>query len=388
MLLAGCNDSTYPQQDKSQTQPVETTAQVTLTREADVVPRIPTLTAKPTSIASLQPIRTATPTTPSQPNSRIITPKNLLQLTPFHNLNQESGVTSVAFSPDGTLLAAGLQDGRVKLWQVSNGKLLFTLEGHAGTVHSLAFSPDGKILASGSDDNTVRFWTALDGTLSREINTFMVGRALKVAFSKDGSLVATAGHLCYILLSNASTGMTRRILKQPSCLVKAGGSVEYWGLVFSPDGSSLITGEGQPRGTGGSIQVWDYEEYSPPQLVKGYDLVIRDFDLSPDGSILAVAFVGDSEIWLLQTQNGQTFRKLTGHTYRVNDVHYSPNGLLLASAGRDATVRLWDPNTGEILSTLEDHSEAVNSLAFTSNGDLIASGSDDGFVIVWGLSQP
>jgi len=67
-------------------------------------------------------------------------------------------VLSVAFSPDGQTLASGSDDTTVRLWQVSDGTLLRTLEGHTDTVLSVAFSPDGQTLASGSWDRTVRLW--------------------------------------------------------------------------------------------------------------------------------------------------------------------------------------------------------------------------------------
>jgi WD40 repeat protein len=90
----------------------------------------------------------------------------------------------------------------------------------------------------------------------------------------------------------------------------------------------------------------------------------------------------------MKIQDGALIHILKGHTYRVNNIRYSADGTLLASAGRDATVRLWDSATGELLSTLEGHSSAVNCIAFSPDGSTIASGSDDGNVIMWELAQP
>jgi WD40 repeat protein len=67
-------------------------------------------------------------------------------------------VNSVAFSPDGTLLASGSDDKTVKLWDVAIGQVLNTFTGHSGSVNSVAFSPDGKLLASGSEDGAVKLW--------------------------------------------------------------------------------------------------------------------------------------------------------------------------------------------------------------------------------------
>jgi len=77
----------------------------------------------------------------------------------LHTLSgHDDRVRSVAFSPDGRLLASGSDDNKVKIWEVASGRLLHTLSGHGDWVRSVAFSPDGRLLASGSDDGTVKIW--------------------------------------------------------------------------------------------------------------------------------------------------------------------------------------------------------------------------------------
>jgi WD40 repeat protein len=122
--------------------------------------------------------------------------------------------------------------------------------------------------------------------------------------------------------------------------------------------------------------------------VRGFGLVVRDLAYSPDGAQLAVALVGSSEIWLLDVESGELLNTLEGHVFRVNGVAFSPGGGLIASAGRDSTVRLWDAETGESYTNLETHSDAVNDVTFSPAGDLLASGSDDGSVVLWGLGPP
>ena len=107
-------------------------------------------------------------------------------------------ISAVTFSPDGTSLASGSFDHTVRLWRISDGKLLHTLTGHGDTINTVAFSPDGTLLASGSSDKSVRLWRVSDGSLLHELkgHTQWVHT---IAFSRDGAMLASGSMPMFFL---------------------------------------------------------------------------------------------------------------------------------------------------------------------------------------------
>ena len=295
-------------------------------------------------------------------------------------------IDSLAFSLDGHTLAGGdASSGTVWLWDLADPmrpRLLSSVPTGGGAVASVAFSPDGHIVASGSPDGTVRLWDVTDLSHPRPLGQPLTSGGAEVnsvAFSPDGRTLASGESSGTVRLWDVADPMRPRLLGP---VPTGGGAVAS--VAFSPDGLTLASGD-----YGGTIRLWDVADPAYPSPL-GQPLTgggaVDSVAFSPDGHTLASGSLdGIIRLWSLP----QTV--LAGAAAAVDSVAFSPDGRTLASGSLDGIIPLWDiadPAHPRPIGPILTGGVAVDSVAFSPDGRTLASGSLDGTVRLWDVTDP
>lgn len=312
-----------------------------------------------------------------------------LYSVPQHKIGG-SHTTPIAFSPDGKKLAIGRgviwsepEEGEIRVFDIDQGTRSFLTEDDC-SVLSVAFSPDGSVLAgAGGLSNFRKGWIRLWDTstarrlyeLERRLGVSSVARCVwSIAFSSDGKLLA-AGIGDYsgvgeTKLWDMATGMPRRLEGDPR-----------WTLcvAFSPDIRLLAATEyGRPRTW---LRLWDVTTGKLVRTLEGHSGGSLCVTFSRDG--LRLASCGDDKrarLWDVAT--GELIATFAGHSQQIMAVAFSPDAKTLASISVDGTVKLWGVATGDELATLRGEI-GFWSIAFSPDGTTLAAGDANNDVLLW-----
>ncbi|MHC4947788.1 MAG: WD40 repeat domain-containing serine/threonine protein kinase [Planctomycetota bacterium] len=321
---------------------------------------------------------------------------------------QPGPILAVAISRDGTTLAAGGEDAQVRLFGLPDGRPLGQRGFPGERIRAIAFTADGDEVLVGSGAE-VTAWTVVtnemrslgralgnvtdvavspDGTrvaitrISPTANSLIVcgpdGEEMAsatdlshptktVAFSPDGSLVLTGEGDGDVVVRDAATGRERSRL--------SGHALEVFDIRFDRKGERLVTAS-RDR----TVRVWDFEQHAMLRRFRGHTDTVNGALFRDAGSLLSAASDSTLRAWRLEPIATRLIR--FEHHGPAAHVAWAPDGSWLVSAGADQTVRRWDPVTGRPVGASWRHEPSLSALAVAPDGGRIAFGDINGFVTV------
>lgn len=343
--------------------------------------------------------------------------------TPFHTLSGHTGwVLAVSYSPDGSQLATGSMDNTVRLWDPATGKQLgATLKGHTKWLTSLSWEPyhtqePGRPrLASASKDGTVRIWDCVGAHADMALtghkgcvscvrwggtgNIYTAGhdKTIKVWSATDGKLLHTlAAHAHWVNHLALSTDFALRTAYHDHTGKKGIPETQAEKRAKALERFETAAGVNSGKSSGGAVErlvsasddctiyLWNPSSASNKPIARllGHQKQVNHVCFSPDGLLLASAGF-DNLIKLWSAADGAFLWTLKGHVGPVYQVAFSADSRLLVSASKDTTIKVWDVRTGKLKEDLPGHQDQVFAVDWSPDGERVGSGGQDKQVRVW-----
>lgn len=270
----------------------------------------------------------------------------------YADLFTKSHVRSLEFSRDGGLVASGLDDETVKIWDAKTGTEISTLHGHSGPVSSVCFSPDNLRIASGSWDRTIRIWDieGISEISTLESHSRHRDKVSSVALTPDGRRIASGSRDGTVRIWDAETGGNIRTIEYDSGI---------WSVAYSPDGRCIAAGASNDTFVISDAESGATISTCGPPCVDPADFFLADLvALSLEGRYVATSW--EQAVMIQHSDDGRNVLMLRGHSSYVTSLAFSTKDIrIVASGSADKTIKIWNViseistlNTGTMINLL------------------------------------
>ncbi|NND98030.1 MAG: protein kinase [Pirellulaceae bacterium] len=279
-------------------------------------------------------------------------------------------VWSVDFAPDGKRLAAAIEDGSVRIWDIDNQQLLKNFNAHRGIAWMVAYHPTRPLLMTSGDDAMVRLW---DSTTFEFVKEWKAANAVRsAAFSPNGNRIVAGDREGTIHVYDIDSGEEVANKNHPGSIL---------GIDYSSDGKLIAS-----VGSGKVVRIFDAETLDERNTLTGHDGPIYAVKFAPQGPLVAsVGWNKNIRIW--NTETGEEVERLVGSEGDIWGVAFCSDATHLVTGEYGGAARVWELASGKAVTTLRGHTSSVHNVSLDPIAHRIATSSRDGTIRVWDMSS-
>ncbi len=283
---------------------------------------------------------------------------------------------TLAFSQDEQRLASGGFRGEVCVWDTATGRCLNKFDAGGFWVHSICFHPNGHLLASAGDVEPIRVWNIDNGACQAMLFGHQ-SRIFSIEFSQDGNLLFSAGNDGTARIWDFASGNCLRIIRH-------GPGDANLRLAIHPNSKLLATCSEENA----FVKLWDISTGECLASFPGHTQWSGCIAFNPEGTYLASSCSdGTVELWDVQDEKKpQFYRLLIGHNHHVSVLAFSKQGLL-ATLPYGENIKVWDVYSGKLLKTIQGYSRLIGGNAFSPDGKLLVEGDANGVVRIYDVDE-
>ncbi|MFM8395215.1 MAG: WD40 repeat domain-containing protein, partial [Acidobacteriota bacterium] len=284
--------------------------------------------------------------------------------------------------PEDDRVVTGSQSGLVSVRELSTLRQLSSFSAHQDWINDLVVWRDEarRLYLTASSDRTIRIWEPENNQQVTELRGHR-GDVTRLILSNDNERLLSSSR------DRSLKIWSLEALLEPA-VIKAHDNNIYT-VAFSPDGKWLATGSGD-----GTAKVWDVATGKPLSTLRADSENVLHVAFSPpragmDGDGLSTRLLAtagaDGVVRLWDTASWREVRQLKGHTKQIHELTFSPDGRWLATASDDTTVRIWDPWTGSLIRVMTGYSREVFAVAFSPDGSRLATAGWESPILIRNL---
>ncbi len=286
-------------------------------------------------------------------------------------IGHNSGVNSVATSPDGNYIVSGGNDKLVRLWKASTGVEIQCFKGHKSGINFVTISPDGNYIISISNDYTVKIWNI---NIGLEIQSSYLKNQFikKVIFLPNSSQILTGNSEGVIKLWEINTG--KEISRYE------GHKRSIYSLAISPNGNYFLSGSDDK-----TLKLWNLKTGDELHSSQEHKTFVSSLSFSPGGEYFLSSSWDKMIVWRLSSL--EKIRIFETNSYAFMASCFAPHPQFILTGGGLGKIKIWDINSGLDIQTFKGHRGSTSSISFSPNAEYFVTGGSDGVVKLWNVAN-